>query len=28
MIQALGISKWSWSVYAKEMLAIVEAIRI
>ena len=28
MNQALGISKRSWSVYAKEMLAIVEAIRI
>ena len=26
--QALGISKRSWSVYAKEMLAIVEAILI
>jgi hypothetical protein len=24
----LGILKQSWSVYAKEMLAIVEAIRI
>jgi hypothetical protein len=28
MSRALGISKRSWSVYAKEMLAIVEAIRI
>jgi len=26
--QALGILKRSWSVYIKEMLAIVEAIRI
>ena len=28
MSRALGISKRSWSVYAKEMLVIVEAIRI
>jgi hypothetical protein len=28
MSRALGILKQSWSVYAKEMLAIVEAIRI
>ena len=28
MSRALGISKQSWFVYAKEMLAIVEAIRI
>ncbi|KAA8532223.1 hypothetical protein F0562_032252 [Nyssa sinensis] len=28
MNQALGITKRSWSTYAKEMLAIVEAIRV
>jgi hypothetical protein len=28
MSRTLGISKRSWSVYAKEMLAIVEAISI
>ena len=27
MSQALGVSKQSWSTYAKEMLAIVQAIR-
>ena len=27
MSRALGISKRTWSIYAKEMLAIVEAIR-
>ncbi|RVW31621.1 Transposon Tf2-11 polyprotein [Vitis vinifera] len=27
MIRALGVTKRSWSIYAKEMLAIVEAIR-
>ncbi|KAL9440784.1 hypothetical protein AB3S75_019453 [Citrus x aurantiifolia] len=27
MSRALGVSKQSWSTYAKEMLAIVEAIR-
>jgi hypothetical protein len=28
MSRALGVSKKSWSTYAKEMLAIVEAIRM
>ena len=28
MSRALGTSKLSWSTYAKEMLAIIEAIRI
>lgn len=28
MSQALGVTKKSWSTYAKEMLAIVEAIRL
>lgn len=28
MSRALGITKKSWSVYNKEMLAIVEAIRV
>ncbi|KAE8676551.1 hypothetical protein F3Y22_tig00111584pilonHSYRG00153 [Hibiscus syriacus] len=28
MIRALGITKQTWSIYAKEMLAIVEAIRL
>ena len=27
MSRALGIAKRTWSIYAKEMLAIVEAIR-
>lgn len=27
MSRALGVAKKSWSTYAKEMLAIVEAIR-
>lgn len=27
MSQALGVTKQSWSTYAKEMLAIIEAIR-
>jgi hypothetical protein len=27
MSQALGTSKLSWSIYAKEMLSIIEAIR-
>ncbi|KAB5521739.1 hypothetical protein DKX38_026058 [Salix brachista] len=28
MSRALGVSKCSWSTYAKDMLAVVEAIRI
>jgi hypothetical protein len=28
MSQALGVSKRSWSTYEKEMLAIMEAIRM
>lgn len=28
MSRALGISKRSWSTYAKEILAIIEAIRV
>ena len=28
MSRALGVTKKSWSTYAKEMLAIVEAIRL
>jgi hypothetical protein len=28
MSRALGISKKSWSTYTKEMLAVVEAIRM
>jgi hypothetical protein len=27
MSQALGTSKLSWSIYAKDMLSIIEAIR-
>jgi len=28
MSRALGVTKLSWSIYAKEMLAIIEAIRL
>jgi len=28
MSRALGVTKLSWSAYAKEMLAIIEAIRL
>ncbi|KAL9429506.1 hypothetical protein AB3S75_031335 [Citrus x aurantiifolia] len=28
MSRALGVTKKSWSTYAKEMLAIIEAIRV
>lgn len=28
MSRALGVTKKSWSIYAKEMLAIVESIRL